>query len=66
MNTYMKTVTKRVAGRRVITREIRVEDTTVRKKRVVMCRGYAGASGKSTMRNTLGYYGKEFNWSRNP
>ena len=26
-----------------------------------MCSGYEGASGKSTMRNTLGHYGKAFN-----
>lgn len=56
----MKTVTNRVVGRRIITREVKVEDTTIRKKRVVICSGYKSASGKSTMRNTLGHYGKAF------
>ena len=32
----------------------------LRKKRVVICSGYKSASGKSTMRNTLGHYGKAF------
>lgn len=43
-----KTLTKWGVGRRVITREVRIEVTIVRKKGVVMCRGSEGSTGKTS------------------